>query len=279
MKKIILLFLSFGVVSCGQVKQQVSEQARVNVMSYNIRYDNPEDGMNNWQYRKDRAATAIRFYDVDILGTQEVLHNQLEDLKQRLPEYGVIGVGREDGKVKAAQGQHLVQCAQLAHLAHRLRAEGHVGKARLIQCFHGTAHGVQRFFKGRFPALLAAAAGMEDDAFSAQRPAHRRALQQVLDAVQPLVLFQAGHADVIGRVHTEQDVLRGGKGGHLRGLVQSQAHPAPALVLKGVQAHLCGVLRHLQAGLVPLGGKAVAGAGRAEPDLPIVAHRVFPPRS
>ena len=44
--------------------------------------------------------TAIRFYDVDILGTQEVLHNQLEDLKQRLPEYGVIGVGREDGKVK-----------------------------------------------------------------------------------------------------------------------------------------------------------------------------------
>ena len=67
-------------------------------MSYNIRYDNPEDGMNNWQYRKDRAATAIRFYDVDILGTQEVLHNQLEDLKQRLPEYGVIGVGREDGR-------------------------------------------------------------------------------------------------------------------------------------------------------------------------------------
>ena len=49
---------------------------------------------------KDRAANAIRFYDVDILGTQEVLHNQLEDLKQRLPEYGVIGVGREDGKEK-----------------------------------------------------------------------------------------------------------------------------------------------------------------------------------
>ena len=189
-----------------------------------------------------------------------------------------VDAGR-DALIHTAQGQHLVQRAQLAHLAHRLRAEGHVGKARLIQCFHGTAHGVQRFFKGRFPALLAAAAGMEDDAFSAQRPAHRRALQQVLDAVQPLVLFQAGHADVIGRVHTEQDVLRGGKGGHLRGLVQPQAHPAPTLVLKGVQAHLCGVLRHLQAGLVPLGSKAVAGAGRAEPDLPIVAHRVFPPRS
>lgn len=67
-------------------------------MSFNIRYDNLEDSLDNWQYRKDRAANAIRFYDVDILGTQEVLHNQLEDLKQRLPEYGVIGVGREDGK-------------------------------------------------------------------------------------------------------------------------------------------------------------------------------------
>lgn len=40
------------------------------------------------------------FYDADILGTQEVLHNQLEDLKQRLPEYDVVGVGREDGKEK-----------------------------------------------------------------------------------------------------------------------------------------------------------------------------------
>ena len=49
---------------------------------------------------KTARQNAIRFYDVDILGTQEVLHNQLEDLKQRLPEYGVIGVGREDGKEK-----------------------------------------------------------------------------------------------------------------------------------------------------------------------------------
>ncbi len=69
-------------------------------MSFNIRYDNPEDSLDNWKYRKDRAANAIRFYDADIVGTQEVLHNQLEDLKQRLPEYGVIGVGREDGKEK-----------------------------------------------------------------------------------------------------------------------------------------------------------------------------------
>lgn len=101
MKKLFLLFLPFLAASCGQVKQQQADSpAKFNIMSFNIRYDNPEDSLDNWQYRKDRAAKAIRFYDADILGTQEVLHNQLEDLKQRLPEYDVIGVGREDGKEK-----------------------------------------------------------------------------------------------------------------------------------------------------------------------------------
>lgn len=101
MKKLFLLLLPFLAASCGQVKQQQADSpAKFNIMSFNIRYDNPEDSLDNWQYRKDRAAKAIRFYDADILGTQEVLHNQLEDLKQRLPEYDVIGVGREDGKEK-----------------------------------------------------------------------------------------------------------------------------------------------------------------------------------
>ena len=100
MKKIAFLSLLILGASCSQVKQQPTKPAPINVMSFNIRYDNPEDSLDNWKFRKDRAANAVRFYDVDVLGTQEVLHNQLEDLKQRLPEYGVVGVGREDGKEK-----------------------------------------------------------------------------------------------------------------------------------------------------------------------------------
>jgi endonuclease/exonuclease/phosphatase family metal-dependent hydrolase len=69
-------------------------------MTFNIRYDNPEDSLNNWQYRKDVVAEAIIAYDADLLGTQEVLANQLNDLKNRLPAYATIGVGREDGKEK-----------------------------------------------------------------------------------------------------------------------------------------------------------------------------------
>lgn len=100
MKRLLLFFFSFLTVSCGQIKEVVSNQHSLNVMSFNIRYDNPDDSLNSWQYRKDRVANAIRFYEVDILGTQEVLHHQLQDLKKLLSEYEVVGVGREDGKEK-----------------------------------------------------------------------------------------------------------------------------------------------------------------------------------
>ena len=100
MKKIYLMLLPFLAAACGQGGQQAATQTDepVNVMTFNVRYDNPDDSLNNWNYRKDRVANAIHFYDADIVGTQEVLNNQMEDLRQRLPGYESIGVGREDGK-------------------------------------------------------------------------------------------------------------------------------------------------------------------------------------
>lgn len=95
MKKLVFILLPF-LVSCSCQKLPLE----LNVMTYNIRYDNPQDSLNNWKFRKDNAAKAVKFYDADILGTQEVLHNQLQDLKDRLPNYDVVGVGREDGKEK-----------------------------------------------------------------------------------------------------------------------------------------------------------------------------------
>lgn len=97
MKKLFLFLLSVVLLSaCNEKKADVA----VNVMSFNIRYDNPEDSLNNWQYRKDIAAQIIKDKQADIIGTQEVLFNQLSDLKERLPEYNAIGVGREDGLSK-----------------------------------------------------------------------------------------------------------------------------------------------------------------------------------
>ena len=78
-----------------------------------------------------------------------------------------------DASVHPAESQHLVQRAQLADLSHRLRAEDDLGKARFIQRVLRPFQGVQRFFQSSFPALPAAAAGVEDDPPAAQRPSRR----------------------------------------------------------------------------------------------------------
>lgn len=55
--------------------------AQVTVMSYNIRYNNPDDGINAWPNRKDNVAEMIGpKYRPDIVGLQEVLKDQLDDL-------------------------------------------------------------------------------------------------------------------------------------------------------------------------------------------------------
>jgi endonuclease/exonuclease/phosphatase family metal-dependent hydrolase len=76
---------------------QFREASGLNIMTYNIRYDNSGDGVNQWSNRKDVAAQIVLNEDVDIVGMQEVLNNQLNDLKARLPGYSSIGVGRDGG--------------------------------------------------------------------------------------------------------------------------------------------------------------------------------------
>lgn len=98
MKKIIYLLVAFLVI-IGLESCKDSKPLELNVMTFNIRYDNPEDSLNNWKYRKDVVSQTILNYDVDILGTQEVLANQLQDMKTALSAYTAIGVGREDGIV------------------------------------------------------------------------------------------------------------------------------------------------------------------------------------
>lgn len=99
MKKFIVSLFLFGLM-IPVLSSAQNPNEKLNVVSYNIRYDNPSDGENKWANRKDYAADFFKFYEVDVCGAQEVLHNQLTDLLERLPDYGYIGVGREDGKTK-----------------------------------------------------------------------------------------------------------------------------------------------------------------------------------
>lgn len=77
------------------------------VGTYNIRYQNQGDYKkgNGWKQRYPVVCAQINFQHPDILGTQEVLAEQLDDMKARLTDYDYIGVGRDDGKRK---GEHTV---------------------------------------------------------------------------------------------------------------------------------------------------------------------------
>lgn len=68
------------------------------VGSFNIRYDNKSDTGNLWINRAPVVANLIRFHGFDVLGIQEGLKNQIDDISNALPEYGRYGKGRDDGK-------------------------------------------------------------------------------------------------------------------------------------------------------------------------------------
>ncbi len=77
---------------------RVSSKAPLRVMTFNLRYNNPGDGVNAWPNRKAWVAKLIRFHDADVIGVQEALSGMLVDLDTLLPEYSRVGVGRKDGK-------------------------------------------------------------------------------------------------------------------------------------------------------------------------------------
>jgi len=94
MKKFPLFILLLTAVNAAMT------QVSMNVMSFNIRYNNARDSANAWPYRKDLVASQILFHEVQLLGVQEALHGQMMDLQERLPGYQFVGVGRDDGKEK-----------------------------------------------------------------------------------------------------------------------------------------------------------------------------------
>lgn len=66
------------------------------VLTFNIRYDRPDPGMQSWTERRDAAAKIIR-EQADIAGLQEVLPQQRRDLAERCAEFEFVGIGREPG--------------------------------------------------------------------------------------------------------------------------------------------------------------------------------------
>lgn len=69
-------------------------------MSFNLRYDNPNDGIHQWSNRKEACVTMLNTYKPSIIGTQEGLKHQIDYLNNQLYDYHYVGNGREDGQFK-----------------------------------------------------------------------------------------------------------------------------------------------------------------------------------
>lgn len=98
------------------LKQRIEDRAKLNqqmemasdqpvelpvtVMTYNIRFNNPDDGPNAWPNRRQALIDLISNYDPDLFGVQEALIDQIHDINDGLGRYSWFGSGRDDGIAK-----------------------------------------------------------------------------------------------------------------------------------------------------------------------------------
>ncbi|WP_430969104.1 endonuclease/exonuclease/phosphatase family protein [Spongiimicrobium sp. 2-473A-2-J] len=79
---------------------QLTAAQELGFMSYNIKFDDPRDTLNNWESRKAFLISQLKDYAPDILGTQEGMIHQLRDIEKGLEDYSFFGVGRDQGNEK-----------------------------------------------------------------------------------------------------------------------------------------------------------------------------------
>ena len=70
----------------------------LSVMSFNIRYGTANDGDNHWTRRREMLFALLRTENADLIGLQEALRFQIDEILAAVPGYAAVGVGRDDGK-------------------------------------------------------------------------------------------------------------------------------------------------------------------------------------
>lgn len=95
-RSLLLRGLILALAACaGMPASQPAPALRV--MTFNVRVPVDSDGANAWPHRRALAAAVIRAEAPDIVGTQELVRQQGDDLVAALPEYRWFGRGRRGG--------------------------------------------------------------------------------------------------------------------------------------------------------------------------------------
>ena len=75
--------------------------ALLRAMTFNVRHGTAADGPDRWELRRDRARSVLAKHRPDLVGLQEALDFQVDELSA--VGYVSVGVGRDDG---VAAGEH-----------------------------------------------------------------------------------------------------------------------------------------------------------------------------
>jgi endonuclease/exonuclease/phosphatase family metal-dependent hydrolase len=85
-----------GPAAGARLASQATAREPLTVMSFNIRYGTAKDGENHWTARREMLFDVIRERDADLVGLQEALAFQIDEIVAAVPMYAVVGVGRDD---------------------------------------------------------------------------------------------------------------------------------------------------------------------------------------
>jgi endonuclease/exonuclease/phosphatase family metal-dependent hydrolase/SAM-dependent methyltransferase len=80
----------------GLASAQPTPRDPLQVISFNIRYGTANDGDNHWSLRRAQLFDLLRERDADLVGLQEALASQIDEIEAAVPGYAAIGVGRDD---------------------------------------------------------------------------------------------------------------------------------------------------------------------------------------
>jgi endonuclease/exonuclease/phosphatase family metal-dependent hydrolase len=93
-----LLALVFPGAAPPPLAAQPSPELRV--MSFNVRYGTAPDGEDRWELRRDHLFDVVAGFAPHVLGVQEAVRCQLDEMRAARPRFDEVGVGRDDGSTE-----------------------------------------------------------------------------------------------------------------------------------------------------------------------------------
>ena len=103
MKTSILTLLAAAGFTAAAFAAPVADatpEGEAKIISYNIRLGVADDGANSWEHRREATLRMLEREAPTVFGIQEGYLFQVKYIEENLPQYGRVGVGRDDGAEK-----------------------------------------------------------------------------------------------------------------------------------------------------------------------------------